>query len=344
MSSEEYISPANLSDFVSRSHSIIEQYPQMNEDNTKSKILRDFIELLGWDIAFDAELEYQLTVGTTRNYVDYALFANSSSPVLFIEAKGNDTSLTDSHRTQLHSYLRQKDVDWGLLTNGEIYEIYRRENVEHGVEIRTVATLELEDFSSRIEYISLLSKESLQTGHSKELAQQIFDIRRAENILQDEKENIAEQITKVITDVAGEVVSQDAQTESKETIDRLITKLQEKTEKIPVKDDDSFWITVEKQIGILRTPDSIEFAEGKSGVENYVEFVELLFDRGNITKADLPIESGRTRYILNTEKKHKSGTEMRMPKEIVEGVFLETHDNNDAKKNKIKKLGEKFGE
>jgi len=344
MSSEEYVSRSGISEFVSRTKSIIEQYPQMNEDNTKSKILRDFIELLGWDIAFDAELEYQLTVGTTKNYVDYALSANSSSPVLFIEAKGNDTSLTDSHRTQLHSYLRQTDVDWGLLTNGNIYEIYRRENVEHGVEIRTVAKLELEELPKRIDYISLLTKESLQTGHSQELAQQIFDIRRAENLLQDEKENIAEQITEIITEIAGDVVSQEAQTESKEMVDRLIEKLEEQTEDIEIKGDDSFWIEVERQIGISRTADSVEFVEEKTGVENYVSFVELLFERGNMKKNDLPIGSGRTRYILNTEKKHKNGDEMRMPREIVEGVFLETHDNNKAKKNKVVKLGEKFGE
>ncbi|MFO7832843.1 MAG: type I restriction enzyme HsdR N-terminal domain-containing protein [Halohasta sp.] len=344
MSSGEYVSSSDLSEFVSRTKSIIEQYPQMNEDNTKSKILRDFIEILGWDIAFDAELEYQLTVGTTKNYVDYALSANSSSPVLFIEAKGNDTSLTDQHRTQLHSYLRQTDVDWGLLTNGNIYEIYRRENVEHGVEIRTVAKLELEELPKRIDYVSLLSKESLQTGHSRELAQRIFDIQRAENTLQNEKENIAEQLTEIITEIAGDVVSQEAQTESKEMVDRLIEKLEEQTEDIEVKDEESFWIEVERQTGISRTSDSVEFVENKSGVENYVDFVEFLFERGNITKSDLPIGSGRTRYILNTEKKHKNGNEMRMPREIVKGVFLETHDNNKAKKDKVLRLGEKFGE
>jgi len=345
MSSEEYVSQSQLSDFVDRVTSVTEQYPQMNEDNTKSKILRDFLELLGWDIAFDAELEFQVIIGTTKNYVDYALFAGDSSPVLFVEAKGYDTSLKNKHRDQLHSYLRQTDVDWGLLSNGETYEIYRRENVDDGVKVREVAKLKLEELPSRSDYVGLLTKDALTSGHSVEFARRLFNIRRAKDTLEREKENIAEEIMGILTETAGDVVSQEATTESKEMVDRLIQRLNEqtKTAKSP-KPSDSFWENVENSIGISRTSVLVKLPDDTTATDDYVNFVYFLFDSGYLTREDLPIESGPTRYILNTENRHKNGGEMYNPKEVVEGVYLEAHQNTEDKKRRIVELGERFGE
>ena len=354
MPSDESISRSELSEYVSHVEAVIERYPQMNEDNTKSKILRNFLELLGWDIAFDAELEYPVTIGSSKNYVDYSL-SGDSSPVLFVEAKGYDTTLRDPHRGQLHSYLRQTDVDWGLLTNGQQYEIYHRENVDDGVEIQTVAQLELAALPNRIDYVRLLSKEALTSGRSQKLAQRIFDIRRARSTLQSEKEGLADGIANLLIDSAGDVVAQDAKTEAKELVDRLTERLEGESEEIQsgreeepavagaAPDGESFWESVQKQTGIVRTGDSIEFVEGQNGVENYINFVNFLFQDGYLSQEDLPIDSGRTRYILNTEPKHKNGSEMKLPKEISEGVYLESHISNKGKKRKMKRLAAEFG-
>lgn len=317
----------------------------MNEDNTKSKILRDFLELLGWDIAFDAELEYPVTIGSTKNYIDYSLSIDGS-PVLFVEAKGYDTSIKDSHRNQLHSYLRQTDVDWGLLTNGGKYEIYRRENVQNGVEIRTVAEFELQELPNRTDYVGLLTRNALESGHSSELAERIFNIRRARTNLEESKDDLAGQITDILTSEVGDVISQEAQTESKEMIDRLIQELERQTEKIETKsssDQNDFWKVVEERTGIVRTEDSVKLPDGSTATDDYVNFVRFLFDENHITTDDLPIESGRIRYILNTEEVHKNGSEMYNPKEPVDGVFLETHQNTEDKKRRITQLGERFG-
>jgi hypothetical protein len=34
--------------------------------------------------------------------------------------------ISDSHRNQLKSYMRQVEVDWGLLTNGVQFELLKR--------------------------------------------------------------------------------------------------------------------------------------------------------------------------------------------------------------------------
>jgi len=361
MPPEEYISSSDLSEFVARVEKITEKYPQMNEDNTKSKIIRDFIELLRWEIAFDAELEFKVDLGHTKNYVDYSLSIDDSSPLLLVEAKGYDTTLDESNENQLHSYLRQTDVNWGLLTNGREYRIYRRESVENGVEIRTVAEIQLEDLPARADYVSLLSKEALQSGHSGELAKRIFEIRHARDRLEQNKDDIAQRITEIITDSVGDVVSQRAETEAKETVDRLIHELEDRTEQLgerqgderersatdsdtPVDGGDAFWDSVKRRTGIVLAEDSVELPDDGTATDDYVNFIQLLFDEGYLSRDDLPIESGRTRYSLNTNNIHKNGTEMHSPKEIVDGVYLETHQNTDDKKRRIRQLGKRFGE
>ncbi|WP_280535543.1 type I restriction enzyme HsdR N-terminal domain-containing protein [Halopenitus sp. POP-27] len=386
MPDDAAITSSQLSEFVSRTREVTERYPQMNEDNTKSKLLREFLELLGWDIAFDAELEYPVTIGTTRNYVDYALSADGSAPVLFVEAKGYDTTITDSHREQLHSYLRQTDVDWGLLANGDRYEIYRRENVDDGVTIRAVAQLSVEELPTYVEYVRLLTKDALTSGHAGELAERIFEIRRARETLERRKDEIADRLAGAVTDEVGDVVSQEATTESKELIDRLIADLEARTEHTgstadpdtttdsdtasgsrttdrsersgdapeitddapatddaPPTDAASFWDAIEDATGIRRTEDDVELREDTTAVDDFIAFIRHLFAEGYLTRADLPIASGNVRYLLNTENAHKNGDEMYMPKEIFDGVFLETHQSTADKKRKIVQMAEQVG-
>ncbi|SEH63800.1 hypothetical protein SAMN05192561_11727 [Halopenitus malekzadehii] len=374
MTEDVPVTASQLSDFVSRTREVTERYPQMNEDNTKSKLLRDFLELLGWDIAFDAELEYPVTIGTTRNYVDYALSPDGSTPILFVEAKGYDTTITDSHRDQLHSYLRQTDVDWGLLANGEQYEIYRRENVDDGVTIRSIAKLDVEDLPAHADYIRLLTKDALTSGRAGDVADQIFEIRRAKSRLERRKDEIADRIAAVLTDDVGEIVSQEATTESKELVDRLIADLEDRTENTGMRadstpeettrdtattgssrpkttapaeneneDSESFWDEVESCVGLRRTEDTVTLREDTTGVTDYIDFVTFLFENGYLTRSDLPIASGEVRYMINTKNEHRDGQEMYIPKEILDGVFLETHQSTEDKKRKIVQLGERFG-
>lgn len=169
MTDDSDISSESLSEYVEYAESIIKKYPQMNEENTKWKLIHEFLECLRWDIAFDAELEYAITIGNSSTYrVDYAISGSASTPVRFVETKGYDTTLTDSHRNQLHSYLRQTDVNWGLLTNGQSYEIYRREIVNNDVQIHTVAQLGLVELPRYVDHVRLLSKESSNlVGHRR---------------------------------------------------------------------------------------------------------------------------------------------------------------------------------
>jgi len=79
-----------LSEYAERSVGLIENSPQMDEENTKRKIIEPLIELLGWDIlSSDVELEYSVQMGSGTKKVDYAL-KREGTPVVFVEAKGCD--------------------------------------------------------------------------------------------------------------------------------------------------------------------------------------------------------------------------------------------------------------
>jgi predicted type IV restriction endonuclease len=90
-----------------------------SEANTKKRIIEPLIELLGWSFyTNEIQLEYQVTIATSRPRVDYA-FLIEGKPVLLIEAKPFDSELTDNEAKQCIDYGRVSDIRWVALTNGK---------------------------------------------------------------------------------------------------------------------------------------------------------------------------------------------------------------------------------
>jgi hypothetical protein len=72
--------------------------------------------------------------------------------------------------------------------------------------------------------------------------------------------------------------------------------------------------------------------------------VEWLVKTGRLTEKHLPLRTPRStkRYIVNTSPKHPTGIDFRQPKSV-SGVFVETHDNEIAVKQKVLYLLREFG-
>ncbi|MDL0132285.1 type I restriction enzyme HsdR N-terminal domain-containing protein [Halobacterium salinarum] len=162
-----------LSEYAERSAGLIEDSPQMDEENTKRKIIEPLIELLGWDIlSSDVELEYSVQMGSGTKKVDYAL-KREGTPVVFVEAKGCDTPLDQSHENQLKSYMRQVGVDWGLLTNGRKFEIFRRDVSSNRPNEISLAEFSIEDVPNNEDPLKALSQEYIDSGESRQIAEKI---------------------------------------------------------------------------------------------------------------------------------------------------------------------------
>jgi len=98
-------------------------------------------------------------------------------------------------------------------------------------------------------------------------------------------------------------------------------------------------------IDVIEAETGIEFRNGEvhltgddSARDHLRNLIQVLFTHGLLTIQDLPIASGPTRYILNTEPTDKEGKEMTAGEEIVDGVYAELHANAETIKRYIQTL------
>lgn len=195
-------------DFVEQKLRILDENPDLNEEETKTAILTDFIRLLGWEIPRDGRMEYQFGQHNT-NVVDYAFFHEGTSN-LFIEAKSPGTPLED-HRGQITEYLALDNVDLGVLTNGQTYEIYRTHIDEQGnVERQQVDIIELEDFVDKLPTLRSLTKQEVTSGSYHDHLQRVVDLREARKKLGTHRSDLAADIVKLVTDTIGSIAQEPA--------------------------------------------------------------------------------------------------------------------------------------
>ena len=332
-----------IEDYVQYAEQILDKYPQMDEANTKARLIRDLLELLGWNFATDVQLEYSIPMASRIHKVDYALLLEDA-PVAFVEAKGCDTSLDDSNRDQLRTYMKTQDIDWGLLTNGNTNEIFQREVKNGQVEVHRLGVAEISEIRQKSNLLSALSKQSIESGEAKNIARKINEIQRTKRRLRENKDNIAESISRMIAEEVGDSISQQAENKAKTLVDNLIAELDEDG-KINSEDttvSDGFWKEVEREAGIRYQDGEVIFRENRSATEQFQGFVEFLYKEQYFDESDLPVESSDARYLLNTEPSHQGGDEMFLPKKISEDVYLEAHNSTDQKKRFILKLKEAF--
>lgn len=84
----------SLTEFKDFFHRVTEENPQMNETNTKMKLINNLLEYLGWDSIENTTMGYSVQMGANKKHVDYAL-SIGEQPDVFVEAKGLDTRISE---------------------------------------------------------------------------------------------------------------------------------------------------------------------------------------------------------------------------------------------------------
>jgi len=216
-----------IDEYVRRSQQLIESSPQMDEENTKVKLVQPFLELLGWDLySTEVSLEYTIPMASGSTHVDYALLVGDS-PVVFVEAKPVRSNLTDTEVQQLRSYMRQElGVDWGILTNGKSFEVLTKNRHQNDGEEVSVVQFDLDDLVENPEVLELLTKESIRSGKSDEVAEQVAQTNRAIRRLQENEDQVTESVTEAIESEVGEVTV-DLEEQSREFVQNLVSVLRE---------------------------------------------------------------------------------------------------------------------
>jgi len=215
-----------VAEYVNQSQQVIDSAPEMNEETTKMRLVVPFLELLGWDRR-SMEAEYAVPIGSSKKYVDYALTVGGS-PVVFVEAKPVQSELTDKNVEQLRSYMRQElAVDWGVLTNGQCFEVLSKRASGHENGELSVAQFDLNGLAKDPGVLDLLSKESIQSGRADDVARQIAEATRAIQTLEDRGDKLSAALAETIESEI-EAVPLDTEEQARGFVDDLVSVLREK--------------------------------------------------------------------------------------------------------------------
>jgi len=340
-----------LSDYGERSSGLIEDSPQMDEENTKRKIIEPLIDLLGWEIlSSDVELEYSVQMGSGTKKVDYAL-KREGTPVVFVEAKGCDTPLEQSHENQLKSYMRQVGVDWGLLTNGRKFEIFRRDVSSNRPNEISLAEFSIGEVPDNEHPLKALSRDSIDSGESRQIAEKLEAVQNAVESLRKNKEDLAEDVTGVVTDAAGNAVSQQVEDEAKGFVDDLIETLEEQAHRTAVvrdppggdgePEDGEYVIRLTRNGSEVYRVTEYKQSEAVGSLVNY-----LIEEEGLLDEVEIPYIPGTgqgSRALINDKPEHPNGSDMRGQQQVSGGFYVLTNLSSEDKKRYVSELPENVG-
>ena len=340
--------------YTNHAQATIESSPQMDEANTKAAVLREFLDLLGWDIPSNTQLEYSVKAFGKTYKVDYALILDGT-PVAFLEAKGVDTAITEKHREQLEAYLKNEDVNLGILTNGKEYEFYRREVIDTKVRVNTLGKADLENIPDRVTTLSAFRKDAIQSNEWEKILNRIKELREARTTLEQEKDSLATETADLFSKRVSEKISSKTESQVKEMIDRLIADIEseidsdgESVERSIAQDgsqpdlgkeaDDEELYTIR----ILDGENEIADFHATNQVDTFTETVEYFIRSHNLTShLELPYIPGRTRPIIHTATV-VDGKEMKQPRSVGDGYYLETNLSSTQKQRELRRLVQQY--
>ena len=350
--------------YVEHAESTIEAAPQMGEATTKAAVLREFLDLLGWEIPANTQLEYSVEAFGRTFRVDYALVLEGT-PVAFLEAKGVDTALTNDHRTQIQEYMKSEDVNLGILTNGEEYAFFRREVIDSKVNVNTLAEIPLEELPDRITILRAFTKDAIQNDEWVKILNRIRELKDAQATLENEKDDLAAEIAELLADAVSDAIASPAESQAKEMIDRLKHDIADEIdteETVPggeVVDVIEATIDDSSESGEAETTanDSgeyiIEIRDDETVLASFADDNQsevmaeavsfLIEDHGLISKLEpLPFVPGQKNAIINDKPIHPDGErEMRTYRELSSGHYLLTNLNKRQKRQYVEILIEK---
>jgi hypothetical protein len=154
-----------------RIRKIIASGEDLNEANTRGKLIEPVLGALGWDlIGEDVEREWEVDIGSQKVHADYALNVDRH-PFILIEAKSMLTELDEKLARQVLSYAAVEKVRWCALTNGRQYQIFNSEwsSKPHDALFSQFTLSPERPLPKELEY---LSKDFIRSGRLDELSGQ----------------------------------------------------------------------------------------------------------------------------------------------------------------------------
>ena len=117
----------NLKNFSSQAEkSSKSQESDINEEETKTKLIIPLLKMLGWDENKDIKHEYGTEQDKSQSRVDLALFNRkvSQEPLLLVEVKSFKTKNLSDYSGDAIKYGKERKVRWVALSNGKTVMLF----------------------------------------------------------------------------------------------------------------------------------------------------------------------------------------------------------------------------
>lgn len=121
--------------------------------------------------------------------------------------------------------MQQQWVDWGLLTNGVVLELFKLEKSEDQPSVDLLGESEVSALRQHSWLVRTLSKESIRSGDAEGIYRSVERRRKAVLQLTQYKDEIADELLEVLSERVGDSITREAESETKAFIDDLVDSL-----------------------------------------------------------------------------------------------------------------------
>lgn len=185
----------------------------MTEQETETMLVEPLLDILQWNPKRidDVRKGYSIKAEGANYEADYALMLNSK-PRILIEVKKVAYNLSQEHVIHLMKYAFFVKADISILTNGYEWQIYEPFHLKG-----MIFSFDLENIESNMDYLWLLSKESIETGLLDQEINRRYAIEKVYEYINHNKEKWINEILATsklpkdaINSIMGEVITDKA--------------------------------------------------------------------------------------------------------------------------------------
>ena len=162
-----------------------------NEENVRFSLVARILKELGWNIWNPKEVttEFPVLPNEDSTRVDIALFDNSPTPSVFIEAKalGKLESELSKYEIQLRDYNRNNTAPFSIITDGREWRFYYSQTGgEFSQKCFKVVDLLKDDLDDiELSFYTFLSKEEIRSGKARNEAETYLKLSQKQRVMED---------------------------------------------------------------------------------------------------------------------------------------------------------------
>jgi len=316
---------------------------EQNEAAVREQLVAPMLRILGWNPEDPEEVRPNERV--EEGYPDYSLYKNGEI-ALVMEVKNLGEDIQDEKNLrQLGRYCFARGAKYGVLTNGGMWILIRsfEEGTSLSERIVWKVDLENEEISAIVRKITAISKANID--NVEHLVKKLKIVDEVWQSLLD----VPEQIVKGLLPTFKSIIAQgypDYHFEDQELEDFIGERLKEmlsdrRDEESPTEATESIALSggAPRKMRIENKVYELHYS-----YEILVHTVNWLIEKKKLKASDYPVIIGRgRRYLINKEPKHRDGEGFRAPKQLSNGLWIETHYSTAACITYAKRLLQRFG-